>query len=121
MTVRIQLRRDLAANWTSINPVLHAGEPGFELDTNKLKIGDGVNAWNALAYQAGGGSGGGGFPFVQASPQFVWTINHNLGYRPGCTLFDAGGTKYEADIANPNVNQTVVTHVVATAGTAWLI
>ena len=26
------------------------GEPGFEKDTNRLKIGDGTNAWNDLAY-----------------------------------------------------------------------
>ena len=42
-------RRDTAANWTAVNPVLLSGEWGFETDTRKLKIGDGVTAWNALA------------------------------------------------------------------------
>jgi microcystin-dependent protein len=46
----IQLRRDTSANWGSTNPVLRRGEPGFETDTNKLKIGDGATAWNVLAY-----------------------------------------------------------------------
>lgn len=46
----IQIRRDLAANWTSVNPVLADGEEGYETDTGKLKFGDGVTAWNSLAY-----------------------------------------------------------------------
>ena len=51
MANKIQYRRDTAANWTSINPVLAAGEPGFETDTKKHKIGNGTLAWTALAYQ----------------------------------------------------------------------
>ena len=50
MASRIQQRRDTAANWTSANPTLAQGEIGFELDTNKFKIGDGSTAWTALAY-----------------------------------------------------------------------
>lgn len=50
MATRIQIRRDTAANWTSNNPTLARGEQGFETDTYKLKIGDGVTAWNALGY-----------------------------------------------------------------------
>ena len=51
----IRLKRGEAATWASLNPVLDPGEPGFEKDTYKLKIGDGVTAWNSLAYFAGGG------------------------------------------------------------------
>jgi hypothetical protein len=47
---KIKLRRDLAANWESINPVLSSGEPGFDLTSKKLKIGNGITAWNALPY-----------------------------------------------------------------------
>jgi hypothetical protein len=54
MATKIQARRDTAANWTSVNPVLAAGEPGFESDTGKFKFGDGTTAWNSLAYFAGG-------------------------------------------------------------------
>jgi|694.fasta_scaffold00435_56 hypothetical protein len=50
MTVKIQLRRDTSSNWSSINPVLSLGEPGFETDTNKIKFGDGTSAWNSLSY-----------------------------------------------------------------------
>jgi hypothetical protein len=46
----IQLRRDTSTNWDSVNPILSAGEAGFETDTSKLKIGDGSTAWSSLAY-----------------------------------------------------------------------
>lgn len=49
MTI-IQQRRDTAANWTAVNPVLAEGEPGLETDTNELKYGDGVSDWNTLSY-----------------------------------------------------------------------
>jgi hypothetical protein len=54
MTTRIKFRRDTAANWTEQNPTLALGEPGFEQDTNKLKIGDGETAWTLLDYASGG-------------------------------------------------------------------
>ena len=50
MATRIQLRRDTAADWVSNNPILELGEPGHETDTNKLKIGNGVDDWNSLDY-----------------------------------------------------------------------
>ena len=56
--VPFQIAHDTAANWTSNNPTLLAGEIGFETNTNKFKIGDGSTAWTSLAY--GGGSGGSG-------------------------------------------------------------
>ena len=50
MAVKIQLRRDTAAAWTSANPTLAQGELGLETDTTYYKIGDGTTAWNSLAY-----------------------------------------------------------------------
>ena len=50
MPTKIQLRRDTAADWTSNNPTLSAGEFGWESDTNRFKIGDGSAAWNSLSY-----------------------------------------------------------------------
>jgi hypothetical protein len=52
-----KLRRDFATRWVSIDPVLAQGEPGFEIDTGKLKIGDGVKTWLALPYLSGTASG----------------------------------------------------------------
>lgn len=54
MATRMQQRRGTAAQWISTNagagPVLNAGEMGWESDTNKFKIGDGVNNWASLDY-----------------------------------------------------------------------
>lgn len=49
----IQVRRDTAANWTSRNPTLSAGELGLETDTGKIKGGDGSTAWTSLSYAGG--------------------------------------------------------------------
>ena len=54
---KIQWRRGTAAVWTSANPVLSEGTPGFETDTNKFKVGDGVKDWKTLAYQGDVASG----------------------------------------------------------------
>lgn len=53
MATQFKLRRDTAANWATSNPTLAAGEPGFETDTNKLKLGNGTSPWNSLAYLGG--------------------------------------------------------------------
>ncbi len=53
MPYRILLRRDLSANWNYNDPVLMLGEPGFETDTGRLKIGDGQSQWSALGYVEG--------------------------------------------------------------------
>jgi len=50
MATRMQQRRGTAAQWTSANPVLAAGEIGFETDTNKFKIGDGTTNWSSLKH-----------------------------------------------------------------------
>lgn len=50
MAQQIQLRRGTASQWTSVNPTLAQGEPGVEIDTGKLKIGDGSTAWATLPY-----------------------------------------------------------------------
>lgn len=55
VVTQIQIRRGTAAQWTSANPTLAAGEWGFETDTKKGKIGDGTTAWNSLAYVLGVG------------------------------------------------------------------
>ncbi len=53
MADRIQIRRDTAANFTSVDPTLAQGEMGYELDTGKLKFGDGATAWTSLGYFGG--------------------------------------------------------------------
>lgn len=54
VVTQIQVRRGTAAQWTSTNPTLAAGEWGYETDTGKVKIGNGSTAWNSLAYTGAG-------------------------------------------------------------------
>jgi len=54
MAVKIQLRNDTAAFWAFKNPVLALAEAGYEIDTGKMKIGDGSTAWNSLPYSSFG-------------------------------------------------------------------
>ena len=53
MSTRIQQRYDTAANWTSNDTILLAGEQGIESDTLKFKFGDGSTAWTSLSYGKG--------------------------------------------------------------------
>lgn len=46
----IQIRRGTSSQWSTTNPVLADGELGFETDTKKGKLGNGVTAWNSLPY-----------------------------------------------------------------------
>ncbi len=52
----MQQRRGTASQWVSSNsgngPILNAGEIGWESDTNKFKVGDGVSYWADLDYFA---------------------------------------------------------------------
>jgi hypothetical protein len=44
----VQIRKGSGSQWSSTNPVLASGEPGYDLSNNILKIGDGVSNWNNL-------------------------------------------------------------------------
>jgi hypothetical protein len=52
MATRMQQRRGTQAQWTAANPILAAGEIGFETDTSKFKMGNGSSTWSALQYFA---------------------------------------------------------------------
>ena len=45
-----KFKRGTANRWLELNPILQDGEPGFELDTGKLKIGNGQTPWVELPY-----------------------------------------------------------------------
>jgi len=79
---KILIRRDTAANWTSANPTLSAGEMGGETDTGKLKLGNGATAWNSLSYLGGVTSVNGATGVVTgiatlSSPTFTGTVSTN--------------------------------------------
>jgi hypothetical protein len=74
MTTRIKLRRDTAANWTSTNPILAAGEPGLETNTGKIKYGDGVSRWNAIEHTGGDALTNAGAITVQTGDADRWLV-----------------------------------------------
>ena len=49
-TANINIRRDIAASFTSANPTLQLGEIAHETDTGNFKIGTGSTAWTSLQY-----------------------------------------------------------------------
>jgi hypothetical protein len=58
MSNKIQIRRDTELNWYNANPILAQGEPGFEIDTLKLKVGNGSTTWRLLEYYVQDGVNG---------------------------------------------------------------
>ena len=108
--VRMQLRADTAANWTSINPTLLSAEIGLERDTNKIKIGNGTTAWNSLGY----------FPFVVSGG--VVTGNLEIGTTGTLTFEGSTADGFETTLAvvNPTADRTItlpnVTGTVITTG-----
>lgn len=48
--IRMIQRRDTETNWSTANPILEAGEFGYNITNKKIKLGDGVTPWNALPY-----------------------------------------------------------------------
>jgi hypothetical protein len=81
---RIQLRRGNADFWEDENPTLRPGEPGYEKNTRRMKIGDGITPWRSLPYftapgsstYPGDGTGGGGLPLDEEDPDLVSFYNN---------------------------------------------
>ena len=47
---RLEVRSGTLAQWTAANPVLLEGEVGYETDTRRLRVGDGVTAFLSLHF-----------------------------------------------------------------------
>lgn len=70
-----------------------------------------------------GGGGSGTFEFVQAIPQSVWTVSHNLGYRPpSVSLFSLDySQQYDGfAVQHVNTNQLLISMDLPTAGRALM-
>ena len=46
----VQLKRGTASQWFTKNPILKNGELGIELDTKRIKLGNGTSQWRSLSY-----------------------------------------------------------------------
>lgn len=97
INTRIQLRNDLAATWYSKNPVLNKGEIGIEIDTRKMKVGDGTTTWNALSYMGADAN------------DILAVINEN---RDTCTQIELSQGQTDADglstITSPKKGDTAI-------------
>jgi len=45
----IQFRKGTSTEWSTTNPVLASGEPGYDITNKSLKIGDGSTTWSSLS------------------------------------------------------------------------
>lgn len=106
MAVKLQLRYDTAANWTSNNPTLLAGEIGIESDTKKMKVGDGTTAWTSLAYAfVTSGSPAITTSLTTSSTSFdlLNTTATTLNFAGAATTLNIGATTGTATINNPTI------------------
>ena len=74
----IKFRRDTSANWTSVNPIPAQGEPCYETDTGKLKIGNGSDNYMTLPYVSDGGGSSGDLPIATATTLGGIKVGDNL-------------------------------------------
>ncbi len=110
----MQQRRGTAAQWTAANPILAAGEIGFETDTSKFKMGNGSSAWSALTYFANAAELA---AIVDAAPETLNTLNElaaALGDDPNFFTNNA------ASISGSINQHNVTTNVHGIANTALL-
>lgn len=116
VVTQIQVRRGTAAQWTSANPTLAAGEWGLETDTLKTKIGNGSTAWNSLAYATGSvaignvtglGSGVATFLATPSSSNLAAAVTDETG--SGALVFGTSPTISGATLTNAVMTQAILT------------
>lgn len=101
---KIQIRRGASSTWTSTNPVLSAGEIGYETNTGLFKVGDGTTAWNSIDYAA--------LPFngVDDKPYFGSGVFQSLTQGSGISLnYNAGLGKTTISLSDPTIQVNDIT------------
>lgn len=122
MAALIQIRRDLSTVWTLVNPILADGELGLEIDTQQIKVGNGVDPWNTLSYYLTGPAGPSGSSYThnQAVPAATWTVTHNLGYNPNVAIVDSSDRLVVGEVQYIDLNTLEVSFTAAFGGSAYL-
>jgi hypothetical protein len=106
---KILFRRDLAATWTSVNPILSAGEIGLESDTGKIKLGDGTTNWVTLTYFYGSLQGATYVQSLVAGTGLTISGNSGSGSTPTISLPQSVATS-----ASPTFAQITVSNLPST-------
>ena len=123
----MQQRRGTAAQWTAANPVLAAGEIGFETDTSKFKMGNGSSAWSALQYFANASElaalvdGAPGLlntldelaAAIGDDPSFFVTVGTNLANHESDTLQVHGILDTSVLVTDTDLNSSISTAITA--------
>jgi hypothetical protein len=125
---RITLRRAKTAEWYAFDPILRQGEPGYDLDTGELRIGNGTDPWSELSAITGGEPvGGGGLPYT--TDEELTGIALHFGYGPLPPASEMPNTLYilvptpaaEPDQSPPvAANASGVLTLVATGGAGMI-
>jgi hypothetical protein len=117
-TVRVQVRKDTASNWTTANSVLASGEFGFETDTGYLKCGDGVTNWGSLKYVGSTKIVDGDGTNFHTNIGSTWTLTEGAGIVINHT--DTGSPTYAttitANVTGERVNSELIAGGNATDG-----
>ena len=106
MATRMQQRRGTAAQWTAANPILAAGEIGFETDTSKFKMGNGSSTWSALQYFANAAELA---SILDGAPDLLNTLNElaaAVGDDPEFFTTTANSLALKAPLASPALTGT---------------
>jgi predicted nucleic acid-binding Zn-ribbon protein len=110
MTTRMQQRRGTSTQWTNANPVLAAGEIGFETDSNKFKIGDGTSTWSLLQY------------FINLDGLDIdvngFVKDTKIGVANGVAALDANGTIPTAQLPASHIGNLINGSIAAIVGAA---
>jgi len=105
---KILFRRDLAATWTSVNPILAAGEIGLESDTGKIKLGNGSTNWVTLTYFYGSLQGATYVQSLVAGTGLTITGNSGSGSTPTVNIGQSVAVSASPTFAQLTVNNLPV-------------
>ena len=125
----LQLLRGTSEAVAASNPKLEAGQPFFELDTQKLKIGNGTSNYNDLLYIGGNSGSSSSCPFpvnavmiftVNQNPNSIWSETTWELFGQGKTLIglDTGDTDYNTALKTGGAKTISLSHTHSTSGHA---
>ena len=96
-------------------------DPNIELWFDTVTLKAKVDGQWVEIFGGGGGPGpAASYTHAQSTPAAVWTITHNLPFRPNVTVTDSAGEQVEGEIDYTSGSTVTVTFSAAFAGSAYL-
>lgn len=110
----LKIRRGTNAERLTITP--EVGEFLFTTDTKKVFIGDGITVGGIDV-----SSSTSSYLHNQAIAASIWTVTHNLGYKPGGIFVeDSSGEYWMGDIFHVNNNEFTITFSASFGGKVYV-